>query len=258
MIYHKIQIIVSVHNVSGTSWKAQILRLMLNRDTSKQLQEVVPFMELINPDGSTGLNLLSEMPSPRIMVSHLRPNFFGGSLQKSSARFIVGMRNPKDVAVSYFNYYRASASLGKFTGSFDEFFSMFIKGEVIFGDFFEHVAAWWKYKDDPRFLFLSFEDMKKDPFKANKDISDFLKLDLSEGRLKEVTEQTKFKAMQGDRTLNLETFPAAVYDSNISKYLRTGEVGDWVNTLTDMQSEAIDEKYKAILEPMGIKFEFQS
>ena len=230
---------------------------MLNKDTSIALREVAPFMEEAFPNQPTSLERISQMSPPRIMVSHLRPSFFGESLQKSSVHFIVGMRNPKDVAVSYFNYYRASAALGNFSGTFDEYFILYIKGKVSFGDFFEHVAAWWKYKDDPRFLFLFFEDMKKDPLKATKDISDFLKLELSEERLKEIMEQTTFRVMKNDKTLNFETTPAAIYDSNISKYMRKGEVGDWVNTLTDEQEKAIDEKCKTMLEPIGIKFKFR-
>ena len=230
---------------------------MFNKDTSSVIFKVVPFMEFGFPNEPTSLELLAKMMSPRLMASNLSANFFGEAVQKCSARFIVGMRNPKDVAVSYFNFYRASGFLGKFSGTFDDFFSLFIKGEIVYGDFFEHVAAWWKYKDDPRFLFLFFEDMKKDPFKANKDISDFLKLDLSEERLREVTEQTTFDVMKDDKTVNRETLPVDRYDSGVSKYMRKGEVGDWVNTLTDDQSKAIDEKCKSMLEPLGIKFKFQ-
>ena len=118
--------------------------------------------------------------------------------------------------------------------------------------------AWWKYKDDPRFLFLFYEDMKKDLYKANKDISDFLKLDLTEERLREITEQTTFKVMKDDKTFNLaETLPTLKFDPGVSKYLRKGEVGDWVNAFTDEQSKTIDEKCKAMLEPLGIKLKFQ-
>ena len=230
---------------------------MFNKDTSNDLKKVVPVMEFGYPNEPTSLEMLSEMMSPRVMSSHLRPNFFGEAIQKSSARFIIGMRNPKDVAVSYFNFHRTMGCLGKFSGTFDEFFNLFMKGNVVYGDYFEHATAWWKYKDDPHFLFLFFEDMKKDPFKANKHISDFLKLDLTEERLKEITQQTAFKMMQDDKTLNLETLPTCDFDPSVSKYLRKGEVGDWVNTLTDDQSKAIDEKYQAILEPLGIIFDFR-
>ena len=247
----------SANFITGTSWITQILRLMFEKDASKALQKVVPFMDFGFPNEPTCLEMLSDMMSPRIMASHLRPTFFGEAIQKSSARFIVGMRNPKDVAVSYFNFHRAMGVLGKFSGTFDEFFSLFIKGDVVYGGFFEHVSAWWQYKDDPRFLFLFFEDMKKDPFKANKDISDFLKLDLTEKRLAEITEQTTFKVMKDDKTLNFGTLPAFDFDPAVSKYLRKGEVGNWVNTLTDDQSKAIDDKCKAMLEPLGIQFNFR-
>ena len=156
---------------------------MFNKDSSVLLRVAAPIIEFVFPGEPNYLELLSGMTTPRLIVTHLMPKFFGESLQNSSARFIVVMRNPKDVAVSYFNFYRASGILGKFSGTFDDFFSLFIKGDVVYGDFFEHVVAWWKYKDDTRFLFLFYEDMKKDLYKASKDISDFLNLDLSEERL---------------------------------------------------------------------------
>ena len=231
---------------------------MLNKDTAINARVSAPIIEFALPGKPTSLQQITDMEPPRTMVTHLLPSFFEESLKKASPRIIVGMRNPKDTAVSYFNFYRATGALGKFSGTFEEYFSLYIKGEVVYGGFWEYVAAWWKYKEDPRFLFLFFEDMKKDPFKANKDISDFLKLDLSEERLKEVTEQTSFKAMKDDKTLNFEAMPTAAYDSSISKYMRKGEVGDWVNTLTEDQSKAIDDKCKAVLEPLGIKFQFES
>ena len=29
------------------------------------------------------------------------------------------------------------------------------------GDYFDHVLGWWQMRDDPHFLFVKYEDMKK-------------------------------------------------------------------------------------------------
>ena len=39
------------------------------------------------------------------------------------------MRNPKDVCVSYYHFYRASSSFGDFQGTWEDFLFMFLEGQ---------------------------------------------------------------------------------------------------------------------------------
>ena len=63
----------------------------------------------------------------------------------STGKYIYIARNPKDVAVSFY-YHTKRHSEYNFTGDWDCYFELFIKGEVEFGLWFDHVLSWWEHK----------------------------------------------------------------------------------------------------------------
>ena len=61
------------------------------------------------------------------------------------AKYIYVARNPKDVAVSiYFHCLRFKCY--EFTGNWETFFELYIKGDVDYGLWCDHVLEWWKHK----------------------------------------------------------------------------------------------------------------
>lgn len=52
---------------------------------------------------------------------------------------IVLFRNPKDLCVSYFHFYRSSSSFGNFQGDWPEFLEMFLDGHGIIWVFFLYI-----------------------------------------------------------------------------------------------------------------------
>ncbi len=54
------------------------------------------------------------------------------------------------------------------------FWKKFISGDVMYGDYFDHVLGWWHHKDDKNVLFLKYEDMKKDLPHAVSQIASFM------------------------------------------------------------------------------------
>ena len=49
----------------------------------------------------------------------------------------------------------------QFSGSWDEFFELYMSGNIYFGSWFDHVLGWWKHKDADNMLFLKYEDLKR-------------------------------------------------------------------------------------------------
>ena len=242
----------------GTTWLSQITCLLLEQDVSEDIRKAVPIVEFSDnkPPNRPLSQIIEEWPSPRILTTHLLPHFFDNNLKDSSPRIIVIMRNPKDCLVSYFHYYRATGALGKFKGTFDDFFELNKENGLCYGDVITHIAAWWKYKDDPRVLFLTYEGMKREPEKYIKEIVDFLKLDRSDEVIREVVDKSSFKKMSEDSVMNKDAINKEVYDSSVSKYLRKGQVGDWQNYFSDEQSKEFNDRYQKELEPLGVKLEF--
>ena len=82
------------------------------------------------------------------MQTHLSYSTFPGTEPAQTPRkFIYVARNPKDVAVSYY-YHTLGFELYEYEGDWNDFFERFITGEVVDGDWFDHVLGWWEHKGE--------------------------------------------------------------------------------------------------------------
>ena len=63
----------------------------------------------------------------------------------SAAKYIYVTRNPKDVAVSFYHHMKHTHHL-TFTSDWDTYFESFLKGDVFYGLWFDHILEWWKRK----------------------------------------------------------------------------------------------------------------
>ena len=92
---------------------------------STDLEERVPFLErLIHPRAQRpDINTLS---SPRILKTHLTYNIIPKSANESNkCKYIYVARNPKDVAVSYFNFL---TDLKRIKGPWEFYVKLFLEG----------------------------------------------------------------------------------------------------------------------------------
>ncbi|KAL1471287.1 hypothetical protein MTO96_023742 [Rhipicephalus appendiculatus] len=85
-------------------------------------------------------------------------------------------------------------------GTFADFFECFTRGEVAFGDYFDHVLSWYARKDDPRVLLLCYETMRKDPLGSVKLIADFLDIRTDQDLITQVARDTGLEETVAGRT----------------------------------------------------------
>ena len=118
-------ILTSFH--SGTTWVQEIVWQIFHEGqvTSGHLRERVPFVERAHhpcaehPDINT-------MPSPRIFKAHLPYNIIPKSADEDSkCKYIYVARNPKDVAVSFFEFV---TNLERFKGPWEFYVKLFLEG----------------------------------------------------------------------------------------------------------------------------------
>ncbi len=141
---------------SGTTWMQMILYQLAsggNMDFT-HICQVAPWFERVISFNVMSSEAIEAIPSPRIFKSHLSYRW----IPKGQCKYIYVMRNGKDVAVSFFHFYKSH--LG-FKGDFSEFFDLFMRGKVQFGSWFEHVAGWREHLDNPNILFLSVPRIRK-------------------------------------------------------------------------------------------------
>ncbi|XP_055991850.1 sulfotransferase 2B1 [Sorex fumeus] len=184
-----------------------------------------------------------ELPSPRLLSSHLPIQLFTKAFFKSKAKAIYLGRNPRDVLVSLYHYYKIAGHL-KDPGSPDQFLQNFLKGEVQFGSWFDHIKGWIRMRGKENFLFITYEELKQDLHGSVQRICQFLERPLSEEALESVVTHSAFGAMKANRMSNYSLLPSSLLDQTHGNFLRKGVCGDWKNHFTVAQSEAFDRIYR--------------
>ncbi|KAF1584113.1 UNVERIFIED_CONTAM: Sulfotransferase 1 family member D1, partial [Eudyptes pachyrhynchus] len=160
-------ILISTYPKSGTTWVSEILDLIYNNGDAEKckrdaIYKRVPFMELIIPGITNGVEMLNNMPSPRIVKTHLPVQLLPSSFWKNDCKIIYVARNAKDVVVSYYYFYQM-AKIHPEPGTWEEFLEKFMAGQVSFGPWYDHVKSWWEKRKEYRILYLFYEDMKENP-----------------------------------------------------------------------------------------------
>ncbi|NXO31181.1 ST6B1 Sulfotransferase, partial [Cisticola juncidis] len=141
------------------------------------------------------LKRMKQLPSRRIIVTHLRPDLLPPSIFQSKAKILVLVRNPKDTAVSYYHFYNKLPVLPSFS-SWDEYFTDFMNGKLAWGSYFDHLVEWNKCIDNGRIMTISYEELKEDPILGMKKIASFFGFSLCEEDFSRIAEKTSFKAMK--------------------------------------------------------------
>jgi hypothetical protein len=237
---------------SGTHWLSYITDQIAKKASLQQVEKDfyiggVPFLDRTPPEE------IATLPSPRTMYSHL-PYRFAPSHPEQPLKFIVIARNPKDVAVSQFNFL-SNMKMFDFNGSWDEFLCLFMEGKGFGGSYFEWVLQWWAHKDDDNVLFLTYEDLKKDLVKQVAIISHFLNQPLSATEHNEVAAACTFEAMKKNKVGAIEKNKEKVMKKDKSFY-RKGIIGDWQNYFSPEQVKAFDLWCESNLKETGLSFEF--
>ncbi|KAM4012044.1 sulfotransferase 6B1-like [Anomaloglossus baeobatrachus] len=179
-----------------------------------------------------------DRPSPRIISTHLQFKNIPKSMFEKKVKILLVLRNPKDTAISFYNFHNSLPPLPSYN-SWNLFFKDFISGKVCYGPYFEFVAAWDIHFNDKTMMAITFEEMKVDFPTALKKISEFCQLPLNEEQIDLVARCTSFNSMKEQS----ENTHGKLGDS----FFRKGEIGDWKNCFTEDQSKVVDEMFEKYL-----------
>ena len=242
----------------GGTWAEMMTYLVLNgadieEANSQSLHLRSKFLELKRLDeGLCGAEMAKNDPSPRMLKSHLQEHVLHKSVMEGKPKVIVVMRNPKDQLVSFYHFHKNLPVLG-FPGTWNEFFELYKKKELYYGDIFDFDVGWWKHRDEENVLFLKFEDMKRDLNSTVQQIAQHCQVQLSPSQVGRIVAQGDFQAMKscGAVRRSVESVGMTLED-----FLRKGEVGDWRNYFTPEQSAYVDAQCVERLNPVGLQFAY--
>ncbi|XP_072273361.1 sulfotransferase 1C1-like [Pyxicephalus adspersus] len=251
-------ILIATFPKAGTTWMQEIVDLiMLQGDVEKSMRAPcfvkVPFLDLNVKPLPSGVEAANVMPSPRLLKTHMPIKLLPPSFWEKDVKVVYVARNAKDCMVSYYYFQRMNKGLPD-PGTWDEYFSTFLAGDVAWGSWFDHVIGWWNARDKHRILYMFYEDMVEDPEREIRKVIKFLGKDVSEEVLQTILHHTSFEVMKNNPMANYSVLPSVVMDQSISKFMRKGKVGDWKNHFSVSQNIAFDKEYKEKMEGSGLTF----
>jgi len=195
-----------------------------------------------------------------------------------TGKYVYVLRNPKDVAVSFFYHQRDAFSAAyRFSdGKFEDFFELFLNGPMEYNDYFDHLLSWYPYTKNDNVLFVNYEELKDDPRGQITRIAKFIgeewhqNMVEDEGLLERIVELSSFGSMKKDyesfsmpvlaaaqENKGLRSFAELCKDGiredgtiEIKNFVRSGKVGGWRKMFTDDMNRRMNERINERLNPV--------
>lgn len=245
---------------SGTTWLLQIAVQIAHLGAADfdNIHSVVPW-----PDAPPNLRrlmipLADESPvhrSPsglRVIKTHCQERSVPYCEQ---SRYVVMVRDPKDVIVSSYHFTR-SLVLGPLMPSVRHWVDLHLSGNLPHGSWAEHVASYWRVRDRPNVLFLTYEQLSADPSAVVGQIARFMNVKLSTQQLEAVIRASSFSEMQ---RLRDRFDPGRIVPwGKAHSMLRKGKAGHSAELLSAQLRARIDDHCRAEVRRLGCDFPYDS
>jgi len=246
-------VIIAPFGKSGTTWLQQVFHGLRTRGDMDfdDISRVVPWIETAR---DLGLDLdAPQRGEPRGYKSHLPYD-----LVPKGARYIVSIRDPKDVLVSAYRFAEGwffepgSVSIETYAR---KLFMARVSPSGRRGDYWHHLASWWPHRHDENVLFMSYEAMTRDLAATVRRVARFVGIALDDEHFAIVMRQSSLEfmlahkdrfddSMMRERSERLLGIPPGSDSSKVRK----GAVGEHTRELPRDVSDEMDEVWRREIE----------
>ncbi|XP_071093491.1 sulfotransferase 1B1-like [Haliotis cracherodii] len=232
-------ILLLAYPKSGTHWTWEITSMLLQGKAETIPHWKSKVMVELQPQ-----EVIDAFPaSPRVLNTHVRYNQLPLQAREKKCRMIYVLRNPKDVAVSFYNHHKSFENLYKnYNGSLNDYLPFFLAGKTDYGSWFDSVLQWEKdieaQRDRHPIHIIYYEDMKQNPVEEIRKLAGFLGVSGDDSLYNAVADKCSFENMKEDKEPYDPKFKGKLF------VYRKGQVGDWQNWLTPDQNEMFDKLYQ--------------
>jgi Sulfotransferase domain len=234
---------------SGNTWTRFLLGNLIDQNnpvTFSNIESRIPEI-YFNRD-----RVLRQLPRPRMLKSH-------ESFQPHYPRVIYIVRDPRDVAVSFYHHNVKARNIPD-DYPMVQFVPRFIAGEFDpkFGSWRDNVLSWTAVrKDDSRFLQLRYEDMKRDTAGVLATVVAFLnrgsfrRIDSNPEALRRTIELSSPENMRALEKQEASNWVLTKGTRSDKPFIRSATSGGWKTQLDPESVEAIESAWSRLMQELG-------
>ena len=187
-----------------------------------EISAVVPWIELADDLGQD-LDALQPGGPPRLFKTHC---WFEHCPQAPGVKYVVGVRDPEDVVLSFFNFMDGWMVWPAGGVDFETFAREFFlnrglpTSKMQNASYWHHLVSWWARVDNPDVCFVLFEDLKEDLERETRRVARFLGFSPDDPdwveRIAVAVKHSSFDYMAAHRTQ---------FDEHLTRAARNGPMG---------------------------------
>lgn len=253
-------IIVSTYPKSGTNWIMNICQ-EIAWDGEAEFEHVNSAIPWPDSTMKTPVATLADLSMAersvaglRVIKSHLEAAFVPFS---KHAKYIVIVRDPKDALISAYHF--ENRFFDMMVGGrvpLNSFIDGFLAKRFIYINWADHTAGWWALRNRPNIMCLFFEEMKDDLPGIVQRTADFLEVTLSAEAFDKVVEKGSYRYMKKNDHKFSPPTPSDYPKQGRINMIRSGQIGESINSLTHDQRLKIDQFCCAELQRHGSDFPY--
>jgi hypothetical protein len=250
-------VLVCSYFKSGTNWTMQIAVQIAYRGRAsfEHVHELVPWPDVPERAGYA-LPLADDRPRAacptglRVLKTHLA---LGAVPYTPDARYICVVRDPKDVFVSSYHFIR-NLALGAAMPRPSGWLDTYLSPDTALGSWAEHLQSYWRVRDRPNVLFISYEEMRADLPAAVDRIAALMGVELTPDERAAVIEQSSFAHMKKiEHKFDGQGPP---WGNGKGAMIRRGERGRSSELISAAEQRRIDDYWRAELARLRSDFPY--
>lgn len=196
-------------------------------------------------------NSIEELPSPRIIKSHLPVQFLPDQIWTIKPKIIFNSRDPKDNVISFYHLLNSYSPVPLIL---EEFLYKFISDDLVYTPYREYIWNYLNLPDYKNLLCLTYEEMSANLDETIKKVADFLGKTVSAENAEIIKTYLKFENMKEkfakDKIIEHGGHEEKVAiellnpkSKNNNEFFRRGVVGGYKDEMSQEYINRIDEWY---------------